>query len=258
MATAVDSSGNGRHGTYDGSPDPTDGAVVGDGAAHFATSASRVLVPNSGAFTLSPPFTVELWARLDVAAAGSYYSPAGSRQDIATGRGMTRGWNFYHVGSSTPDATLRPPPGWQFWTGNGNTTADVTAWNRAHGGVATAGTWYYLVGVATAGLTSLYVDGAFAGSEAGTVVGLDGNTPVGIGVYANENGTVGAGVGGDVDEVAIFDRALTAGEIAARYALRGSSSAYRADVLADAPLGYWRLDDLAVSAGWSVGGVRIG
>lgn len=257
MTVAVDSSPNARHGSYAGAPASAVG-VVG-GAAHFSAVGDHVVVPNAGAFTLPPPFTVEMWARLDVAASGGYYAPAGSRQDITTGRGMTRGWNVYHVGVSTPDAGLRPPAGWQFWTGNADTTAGTAAWNRAHGPVASPGVWYYLVGVAAVGMTTLYVDGAFAGSEAGTVVGLDGNTPVGIGAIANENGTFSAGVVGDVDDVAIFGRALTAGEIAARYALRGSPAAYTADVLADSPLGYWRLDELGGSVGgWGVGGVRVG
>ena len=60
-------------------------------------------------------------------------------------------------------------------------------------------------------------------------------------------------------------RLLTAGdpppaaEISARYALRTDSDAYYADVMADSPLAYWRLDECG--GGWLVGialGLQLG
>jgi hypothetical protein len=63
---------------------------------------------------------------------------------------------------------------------------------------------------------------------------------IGNGSVDQVDGFVGA-----IDEVAIYDRALTEARVRAHRGLADDPAAYREAVMADGPIGYWRLDEPA-------------
>jgi parallel beta-helix repeat protein len=80
--------------------------------------------------------------------------------------------------------------------------------------VVTAGVWYHVAAVKTATSISVYVNGVLEGSSSGAGAVDTHQAPVTVGAYPAQ----GARLDGLVDEVEIFDRALTADEIAAIHA----------------------------------------
>ena len=130
---------------------------------------------------------------------------------------------------------------WQLRMGNNsNAVANVL-----NGGTVTPGEWQHLAAVYTGGTNgtmTLYVNGVSVGSLLLPGVGYEANdsTEFRIGAFAAPNRTFD----GAVDEVAFYGAELTAARIQARYDERTNNSAnYQAHVLADAPVGYWRLDE---------------
>jgi hypothetical protein len=97
-------------------------------------------------------------------------------------------------------------------------------------GSVTTGIWYHVVGVKTAGTIALYVNGTVAGQ---TTLGPDNDTNTSdlwIGAHQSVDATgvprAAAFTNGLIDEVAIYNRALSAAEISALYAA-GSAGKYK-------------------------------
>jgi hypothetical protein len=153
-----------------------------------------------------------------------------------------------------------------FWSGTG------AGWHTLTGPVATVGAWYHVAGTydSTTQTKRLYLNGAQIQQATGVLQALNTSRPLRIGAGRNET----AGdywFNGDIDEPAVWNRALSATEIADHYnaALTGADAA--GVLLAQAPAGYWRLRDptaaVAVtalnlgssgSAGVLTGGVTTG
>ena len=97
-----------------------------------------------------------------------------------------------------------------------------------------------------AGNFAIYVDGA--------LTPLVSQMPPGGRAVGPPNGYdffIGAGgppIYETIDEFALFPFALTAGQVAARQAARGSFAAYEASVLGDGPCAYYHLDEAAGGA----------
>ncbi|HEX8003796.1 MAG TPA: LamG-like jellyroll fold domain-containing protein [Mycobacteriales bacterium] len=107
--------------------------------------------------------------------------------------------------------------------------------------------WHHLAVTYDGAAARLYVDGTQEATASATgALPYAVNAPIAIGYATNSS----AQTGGDVDEVALYDHALTAGEVAARVAAAGTrpysctgAGAY-SEVLCDAgPVGYWSLDE---------------
>ena len=136
-------------------------------------------------------FTIACWARV-TGAPGNHRSPVTSR--VGQG-GEQAGYLFY----ATPADT------WEFWTGSGS------SWNVLTGGPLAYDQWTHLVGTYDGTTLRFYTNGVMAGSEDFAFRPND-RYPFRIGGGATE----GAGqyfFAGDVDEVALFDRALSDQEV---------------------------------------------
>ncbi len=192
------------NGAYNGSatlglngprPSSEAGMPADNKAPRFAGS-GYIEVPNNVA--LNPAvFTVECWAR-PTGGAGAYRSPITSRDD-----NPQRGYIFYAAANNN----------WEFWTGTG---AQV-GWNVISGGAVTLNTWVHLVGTFDGTIKRFYVNGVLKG-ESPTIVGVNTARPTRIAAGATD-GPANFFFPGDVDEVAITPRALTATEVTNRYAL---------------------------------------
>ncbi|HEY5910109.1 MAG TPA: lamin tail domain-containing protein [Verrucomicrobiae bacterium] len=170
-------------------------------AASFNGSNGTVDMPYSAAFNPNGPFSVECWVKPGVVNS-STFCPVSCQYYVTPKRD---GFVIYQVGAQ-----------WQFRIGN-----DSGYIAYARGGLAVAGLWSHVVGVYDGTTAALYVDGILAGSS-----GLSGT-------YAPNPSSpfrIGAGGGGayvyngKVDEVAFFNRALDAPEIARRYDIATSAT----------------------------------
>ena len=96
-----------------------------------------------------------------------------------------------------------------FYTGAGEQTSTATALQ--------ANMWYFLVASydSTAGFRNIYLDGVLDGAFSGGVSSQSKTTPFTIG-YNSVFG--GREFSGTIDEVAVYDRGLTASEVASLYA----------------------------------------
>jgi hypothetical protein len=172
------------------------GAVLNDpnSAARFvAARSSRIQVPFTK--TLNPArFTVEVWAK--VTGGAGYRSPLTSRGD-----GPQSGYLFY----AEPDNT------WQFSVG---TTQPVT-WTTVKGPAVQLNTYTYLVGSYDGTNVSFYVNGVLSGRRK-AIFAPNPAYPLRIGGGATE-GPGNFFFEGYVDEIAIYDRALSDQQVLAHY-----------------------------------------
>jgi autotransporter-associated beta strand protein len=213
------------------------GAVAGNTAVAFVDNASPTAIDHTGSITipnnaaLNPShtgtnaFTVECWV-LPSRDTSTLLSPVNS-MSFTTGRA---GFLIYQSSAT-----------WEIRMGNKAAADNVTALT---GGTVTPGQWQHVAMTYTGGTNgtmTLYVDGVQAISGAVTNgYEANDNAPFMIGATSAPNRTFD----GSVDEVAFFATALSQARIQARVTERTSSPAgYSAHVLADAPAGYWRLDE---------------
>jgi hypothetical protein len=222
------------------------GALVGDSdtaTAFTPGSAHQMSIPFSAQLNPSGPFTAEIWAKPN----GSGTTAIMSSGDF----GATRtGWIIYAIGANW-DIRL--------FTGNGTTFSGFTT-------PLTLNAWQHLALVHDgAGGFQFYVNGVAAtpaalisnGTASGTVftpapgfsyvAGVAGYTAV----AARWAGTSFLNLfDGTADEFAMYGTALSAARIQAHYqngmnAPTPRTQPYSAEVLADAPVGYYRLNEPA-------------
>lgn len=187
-----DSSDSGNDGTLNGDPEWSDGYY--EGALEFDGIEDEVSVPYSA--SLNPEeFTACLWA--NVASGSSGHRAAISCRDD-TPVGTTRGYIIYAEPGNT----------WQFWIGIGA----GGAWNNLQGPAVTLDEWTHLAAVYSDGEQQFYVDGELAGESAGE---LNINTAqvLLIGAGANEGASHNFLFVGKLDDVRVYNRALTENEI---------------------------------------------
>jgi hypothetical protein len=228
LATNRGSLGAAGHGLYFGAPlHQQPGALAGDAdpAVTFDGGVQKLDIPHHDALNPSGALTVELWVRA-AGGQGTLRSPISSRH-------LPAGQSFGYLVSTTLGNQ------WEFRTHNG-----VTA-NKVIGGTVQLGAWTHLVGVYDGIATRLYVNGTPVGFPVTNTYAPNTVTPLRIGGGANE----GSGAffwPGSIDEVALYGTALTASRISAHHAAgtNGSpASPYHEVVLADRPVGYWRLNE---------------
>jgi hypothetical protein len=232
LATNSGSLGPAGNGVYLGAPlRQQPGALAGsaDAAVAFDGVVQKLDVPHQAALNPSGRLTVELWVRLE-GGLGTLRSPLSSRH-------LPAGEAYGYVFSTTLGNQ------WEFRTHTGLTA------NRVLGGVVQSNAWTHLVGIYDGIATRLYVNGAAVGYPVTNAYAPNTVTPLRIGGGANE----GSGAffwPGRIDEVAIYNTALSPARVAAHHQA-GTNAApaapYEQVVLADGPVGYWRLNEPAAS-----------
>ena len=191
------------------------GAIPKDSntAARFSSAESqKVDVPWSD--VMNPPsFTAEVWARL-TGGEGNYRSPLTSRAD-----GPQRGYIFYAEPGNT----------WQFWSGKG----DTSGWDNIPGPAAELNKWTHLVATYDGATKRFFVNGLEVGTSTAafavndqSVLRIGGGASEGPGNYFFE---------GDVDEAAIYNKALTSEQIILHYLAGAAASAPLSLALAREP-----------------------
>lgn len=188
--TAYDRSGNGNNGTLYNSPAWVDGkfgkALSFDGSNDYVTTP---IISN----TLTD-FTMEAWVKA---------SSVPSNRRIVMGSG----WNYndWYIGINLSSNTGAPARKWLFWVANNSQIAYVAAPDEI-----VAGEWYYLVATYQGTTGKFYINGNYIGSF--TFTRTTDSNPFQIGrSYSGEY------FNGLVDEVRVYNRALTSAEVSDLY-----------------------------------------
>jgi hypothetical protein len=162
----------------------------------FDSSDDRVSIPHASVFNLAPPgFTVHFWMR----ASGNQPGSDSALVEKSHGFTDTSGWAF-----QVRRADGKP----RFAVGTAGGWAEVSATNSC-----LDEKWHHLAGTWDGAMIRLFVDGVLHGMAANTAP-ANNNRPLNFGFAAGGWNPQRFLVGG-VDEVAIHQAALTAGEIAA-------------------------------------------
>jgi chitodextrinase len=181
--TATDASGNTNTGTITNAA--RSGAGKFGGALSFDGTSARVTVPDAASLDLTNAATLEAWVRPSVA-------PAGWRAILH--KDVDR---YYLMAGSEPNH--RPAVGGTFGGANQNVIGTS---------VLAVNTWTHLAATYDRTTIRLYVNGVQVASGAQTAAIATSNAVLTIGAdYYGEH------FAGLIDEVRIYNRALTAGEI---------------------------------------------
>ena len=212
-------------GSYSGATHPIGGILTtaGDSAVRV-TGGQHVRVPWSVDINPAPEFSVEGWFRPAVAFTDGTLTCAISSVHFALPRA---GWLIYQVAG-----------GFNFRMYNQKAPFSVSI---TGGGPLVAGMWYHVVATYDGATATLYVNGVNVAQGNGTYVPApDGDLTVGMRADNLH------GWSGEADEVAVYGVPLASERVQAHYALALSHPAvgdYQQAVLADAPLGYWPLNE---------------
>lgn len=187
----------------------TTGALAGDGntALELNGTDGRVEIAYTPAFN-TPRFTVEAWTKIPQLYR-DYQAIVASRNDPSAGAGI-QGYIFYANNANT----------WQFWTANATASGwlNLTANAAASPPAVTNGQWAHLVGVYDGTNKYFYVNGTLVGFSGNITYQTNQAKPLRIGAGANETPVGNYFVRGSVDEVAYYDKPLSADRVLAHYA----------------------------------------
>lgn len=188
--SATDASTNGNTGTLTNGPTWTTGQI--GGAVSF-NGANNVLIGTATTYKFTTEdFTVSAWAKTSVG-----YVSQGSSVNAIIGRGFTTTNGSYGL-----------------FINNANKPTFNIEGNSVVGNMTIHdGQWHHLVGVRTGSVSQLWVDGVLAGTGAAT--NLTSST-ANLGIGADDSGGIRFFTG-TIDEVRIYNRALSAEEIAKLY-----------------------------------------
>ncbi|MEU5947577.1 beta-N-acetylglucosaminidase domain-containing protein [Micromonospora sp. NPDC047465] len=192
--TAVDGSASRQNGTYLAGARPgAEGAITGDRAGDL--SAGYIEAPRSPRTDLRGAFTLEAWVKLDTLAPApgqaiieSYTGPAVNGYALRVTDGVLQAWSLGAAGK-----------GYGLVTGRTRLTP-----NR----------WHHVAAVFDGSRLTVYLDGVADNSAATSVSPGSGTASVKLGGRGDD---ANQRLQGDLDEAAIYDRALTAAELEAHH-----------------------------------------
>ncbi len=197
---AFDASGRNMTGTING------GVTLGQAGALAQSTDTAMLFDGSSGYIALPAgvksdnwngLTVELWLKLT---SGTF---ASNRRMIANSHSSVDNLGFeFFVNANGVNGALS--------IGNGAAQASAT-----FSQTFAAGVWYHVVGTYDGTTIKLYVNGVLNGSS-GTVAGPIATTPYAINIGRNPAYT-GDYFPGSLDEIALYNKALTAARILAHY-----------------------------------------
>jgi hypothetical protein len=197
--TVKDAQGN-NDGTIFGEPEIVEGRF--GKALKFNHQDNYVEMPDSASLDGMSGITVSLWANVETLS-----SVAGTDQTFINKDAAGWGSRLYRIYLDSPTNTLH----WRIGDGGGAYVAHPNGQT-----VLEKGEWYHITGISDENGALVYLngveDGVFAGAEV-----PDNDTTLRIG----RAHTDGFGYVGVIDEVAIYNRALTEDEIEQNFAAEG-------------------------------------
>jgi Concanavalin A-like lectin/glucanases superfamily/Immunoglobulin domain/Immunoglobulin I-set domain len=212
---------------------PTTGVLSTDGAVTLAGSTGNglVRVPYSASRLNSKTFTVEGWFNPTTLAgnqaAFSFCNFTTYRQGIILycGSSFANSWNL------------------RLYNDTVNPIGNITA-----AGTMTVGAWHHVVVTCDGTNASIYVNGVL-GASTSTTTPYAPPTSSDLFIGARSSGVGDYNFQGAADEFAFYTNVLSAGIIAAHYsAATTNGTGYAAQILADHPVNYYRLNEAVWSA----------
>jgi hypothetical protein len=193
--TAADSGSGGNDGTMQGTyVAQQSGAIAfdSDTSLDLNGSSGRVLIGDFHDFVNRAPFTVEAWARSDSFAAAQHIM---FKRDVSN----TDGWIFGFSAGAQLRITRRH---------GGSSTSQFES------GTSSTGTWYHCVATYDGTDLLLYKNNTVYGptTSTGNIEDISDNLHIGC-----NSGVSGGFFNGKLDEVAVYNTALSATRIAAHY-----------------------------------------
>ena len=186
--TLADQSGNGNNGTIANGTWSSAGKY--GGALSFNGTSTSVSIPNSASLQLSSAMTLEAWVKPSVVGGAAW------RTVVLKENGNNYGEALYaNTGTNVPSANA--------------VTGGVDHDQRGTSGALAVNTWTHLAATYDGSALTLYVNGVAAGTQAasGSIVSSTGALKIG------GNAIWGEWFNGLIDEVRIYNRALSAGQI---------------------------------------------
>lgn len=184
----------------------TDRLSVADRAAVF-NGAGALIVPDHTAFNFATNnYTVSCWVKTPLTTKMMIWQESG-----ANGVGDKQTW--LRIGDNATDRLLR------FATEDSGGGAILNAGTAVTTGVGNDA-WHHVVCVREAGVTRIYIDGAFVTELVRTVTkDVSSQQDLKIGAQEGPLGTYHTYFNGQMDDMIIYGRALTAAEVAELYNL---------------------------------------
>ncbi len=217
-ATATDSSGSGVDGALTNSPKKTIGKI---GQA-LQLNGTNSYVDMGTTTTLRPtfPFSISVWVKLNSLAPTSFGSPIITSSDVSTNGQYT---GFSLTVDSTGAVYLNIGPGGGCCDPAFRSTFITSA------GAVTTGKWYHIAAVATAYNTmSIYVNGVLQGgaqSGSATTMVYPSTSRFRVGAVYEANSLTTVYTNGLIDDVRLYNRALSLKEAQALYKAGGGTIA---------------------------------
>ena len=228
-AVNIGSLGPLRQGTYNGdlAGRGATGVIAGDTAAHFDGVSEFITMPGIAAINTFSNWSVETWYAPD-----NWNPPGGLTCILSSGNFASprSGWLIY-----------QQPTGFSVRFYNGNGTA--FSMNMQPVVTNTPGTFIHLVLTFDGATAKFYTNGVLCAS--GSPSGSPNYTPTVDGPFSiGARSDTGFPNAGTQDEVAYYGTLLSPSQVAAHYAAVTTNNAgYSAQILADNPLLYFRLDE---------------
>lgn len=206
-ATAVDTGSASINGTYNGGFTLGQPSLVGSDTANKAVALNGtdgyVSVPTDVSNEFTGAMSLECLVKF-----ASFPASGNSAAIIQKGYASGTGNSSYALDLSVSGSVKTLAIGCYDGSSHG-ASFDVSSW--------TTGTVYHVVGLYDGSVWKLYVNGSLVATSSATVGPRVGSRPLAFGADANSFGT-GNFLNGTIDEVAIYNTALSAGRIAAHFA----------------------------------------
>jgi Concanavalin A-like lectin/glucanases superfamily len=213
-ATAKDEVGNAHPGTYFGTTTlGVPGIEAADTAVKLDGTSGCIGVGEFFRFAGQVPFSVEGWVNI------STYGAMGTRVVSTEGypTGIRSGWN---LSASYGDTGY---PYFDAWNSEGTdnlyTMGAYSSVSKDKGKLP-LNEWVYLVGTYTDTSEEVWVNGVLRDKENQSNYPLPNEGTMSLGCASNGSGSIYLGLTGSLDEVAIYDKALTPAQIASHFAAR--------------------------------------
>ena len=197
--TAVDATGHGNAGTYAGTVTKgVAGAIANDPdtAVTLDGTSGRIEVGSKFPFLGKAPFTLEAWIKPAVLD-GEYRGVVSNESSTPSGR---QGYLVY--------VQQTQGSGFERWADNASDPTVVA-------GVVQTGRWFHVVGTFDGNLLTYYVNGVQRSTHVGDISIVAQTSSFMIGTLLSE--TSGSNFAGTIDEVAVYDHALSARCVLAHY-----------------------------------------
>jgi len=197
--SANDLSGNGHHGTLQGGTGFASG-IFGQAFDFGLTDTVSIADSDDWAFGTSD-FSIQAWLNFDVANLGNSYT------FVSQGTG-TESWVF----RKNDDSNQK----WRFFTSTGSIQTDIRRGDNSTNPAVDQ--WHHLVLTKTGTTYRIYLNGTeLMGANDSTIANSAAIPNYAAPLLLGGSGDAGTSFDGQMDEVAIFDRGLTAGEVQQLY-----------------------------------------